>query len=122
RSTSRHKKRFKNNVASRSPKNPSRESTIMPLQFQERNDGYRVTRADGTMVASLETRTIIYNAPGTRQNDRGEQVLVPDNPNGATTTQPKPYAECTIHSAGGALSVADIEEMLAHLKATNKEK
>lgn len=77
------------------------------LKFEERSDGYRVTDGD-TMVASMETKRI----------DTVKSAINPTtNPNGGTFYEDLPRAECTIHSAGGALSVAYIEEMLAKLPA-----
>lgn len=87
------------------------------LILQERTDGYRVVRADNEneMIASVQTKRTISNPPGTKLNDRGERVLVADNPYGANSFVLMPREEWTIHSSGGPLTVGDIEEILANL-------
>lgn len=76
------------------------------LEFQERADGYRVCEimANGIerMIASLQTRRGLDHPPS--QQD----------PNGHVTYEPLPRAECTVHSASGPLTVAHLDEILAH--------
>lgn len=105
----------------------------MPLVFQERTDGYRVVRIDGggeQMLASMQTKQIRHNPPANMSEEAFTQLAADvgmtkaleardqyakDRAGGAKLYEPMPRSECTIHSSGGPLTVADIEEMLAHL-------
>ena len=81
----------------------------MSLIFQPRTDGFRVVRdVDGAeqMIASVCTKGIDADASKAHKDD---------NPHGATKYVNLLREECTIHSTGGALTVADIEEILANL-------
>lgn len=68
----------------------------MALEFQERTDGYRVLRANGAMIANVTTKAHTgYDLQG----------------NAAYT--PLPKVECSVHSAIGPLTVAELQEILA---------
>lgn|SRR5262245_43678682 len=76
----------------------------MSLEFQERGGGYRVVRmVDGVerMLASVESSRLVTGPGGNRW-------------------EPLPFGECSIHSAGGAMPVSDVEEILAWLRAKAK--
>lgn len=79
----------------------------MTLTFEERTDGFRVLDGD-RMIASMETKRI---------NAEKSKTHPEKNPFGGAVYEDIPRAECRIHSTGGALSVAYIEEMLAKLPA-----
>jgi hypothetical protein len=99
----------------------------MPLVWQERADGFRVVRMIGDteqMLANVETRLAV--SIGTNEfrellvervrseglsSEQARQLEV----NGVTLYKPLPRGECTIHSAIGPLTVADIEEILIGL-------
>ena len=78
----------------------------MSLEYQERGGGFRVARLadDGSerMLCSLETSSLVTSPGGNRW-------------------EPMPYGECTIHSAVGAMTVSDVEEVLAWLRDQRSE-
>src|SRR4030095_5829282 len=106
----------------------------MSLVFQERTDGYRVVRMQGDieqMLASIQTKIAVpSSAIVPMSNEVFEQrmtavgmeaalaerdALAKAKSSGITVYEPMPIADCSIHSAVGPLSVADLEEMLLYL-------
>ena len=84
----------------------------MPLDFQPRADGYRVcymTSAGERMLASVKTKAItgytpIVCDPNGKPIGGGEAIYAL-----------LPRDECMIHSAVGALSITDLEEIISGL-------
>lgn len=77
----------------------------MALIFQEHSFGYRVVRGEGVsehMLANVYTRRGVMG------------------PGGLTTYEFMPYEQVTIHSAVGPLHLADLEEMMARVKADQR--
>lgn len=105
----------------------------MSLVFQDQVDGYRVLRQTGNhelMLARLYTRRAVYRGnpeyaallqdhlEDVRQKQGiAAAVVAGENAtkNGLTLYSPLSRGDCLVHSASGALSVADLEEILAGL-------
>ncbi len=97
----------------------------MALEFQPRADGFRVVRQEPggveLMIASIcNTRPLTFSG----NKEEWEEALKDVAPelhdlyrkNGVVIRVPCPCDECTIHTAGGPMTVADIKEMLAKLE------
>ena len=78
----------------------------MALVFQERADGYRVVRVSGA------SERMVANVCSKRADEKLSKVS-DGNPHGAVVYVPMPLAECTIHSAVGPMTVADLQEIIA---------
>lgn len=106
----------------------------MALIFQERTDGYRVVKMSGDlemMVASVRTKNqgFANSKPMTTEEftkrvaEVGVEVALAERDGAGKTSSPMviweklPLGECSIHSAGGPLSVGELEEMIDFLKS-----
>lgn len=102
------------------------------LYFEQRCEGFRVFRGGsmttdasgasvnvgGVMIASIETMTRDDEKSAVRPDKQDEKTgaRILGNPNGATYYKALPSNECKIHSAVGALSVAEIKEIIEHIE------
>ncbi len=105
----------------------------MALIFQERTNGYRVVRMSGEveiMVASINTKNqgFTNSKPMTTEEftqrvaEVGVEKALAERDSASNAPGPVTYwaplllSECSIHSAGGPLSVGELEEMINFLK------
>lgn len=101
----------------------------MALILQPRADGYRVVRMGEIeqMVASVRTKAAIMSGdpryPDLLEAEK-QRLMAEGNPIGSSAIKDLlnamptfytalPRGECTIRDAGGSLTVADVEEILA---------
>lgn len=105
----------------------------MALIFQERQGGYRVVRMNGDQeiaLAHIHTADYLGNEPATPMTDDEFKAAVAkdgldnamaarknrESGSGPAIFKRLPYEQCTVHSAVGALEIADLLEMLAFVK------